>query len=166
MLEEILPVVTRTLGDKHVGMTMTRGNLARAYVLCERWAEAEALLSGLLESVPEDHPDSINTRSGLVHVRIRKGKLAEAEEDCARLLAVVRRKRDPILAPDSPRAIAIHEQMLEIYRLQNRPAELETLSREMPALNVPSLRKRFDMLPIQRILRRESELDRLHGQWA
>lgn len=34
ILEEIIPVVIRTLGEKHVGMSMTRANLVHAYSLC------------------------------------------------------------------------------------------------------------------------------------
>ncbi|EXJ96108.1 hypothetical protein A1O1_01234 [Capronia coronata CBS 617.96] len=156
-LEAIIPVVVRTLGEKHVGMTMTKSNLARAYVLCERWAEAETLLTGLVDVIPPRHPDSIHNRSGLVHVKIRMGKLAEAERDCLALVDDVECKK--IIDPDSPRAGIIYEQLLEIYQLQDRGAELEAVRKKVPSIQPPAAKKRFDMLPVHRLLRRESELE-------
>ncbi|KIW84514.1 hypothetical protein Z517_03764 [Fonsecaea pedrosoi CBS 271.37] len=145
LLEAILEVVSRTLGDTH------------------RWKEAESLLKSLLKVIPLDHPDSVNVRSGLVHVQIRRRNLAEAEAGCLELFDMMKDKRfKEILAPGNPRALKIYEQMLQIYRLQNRPAELQALSVKVPAAKVSSPRARFDMLPIQKILRRESELDRLY----
>ncbi|KIW96618.1 uncharacterized protein Z519_02009 [Cladophialophora bantiana CBS 173.52] len=65
------------------------------------------------------------------------------------------------MAPGRPRALDIYEQMIEIYHLQNRTAELQALSLNGPAAKVPLARERFDILLIQEILRWESELDRL-----
>ncbi|KAG9783967.1 hypothetical protein KCU88_g2950, partial [Aureobasidium melanogenum] len=161
ILEAILPVVERTLGEKHVGMTMTRSNLARAYVLCQRWDEAECLLSGLIDNIPREHPDSVNTRSGLVHVRIRMGKLSPAERDCLALIDEIEHNKTN--GPASPRALAIYEQLLEIYRLQNRKPDLQALLAKMPAIQPPTPTRRFDMFPVQRISRTESELGRLIG---
>ncbi|KAL2427226.1 hypothetical protein ABEF95_002489 [Exophiala dermatitidis] len=161
ILEAILPVVERTLGEKHVGMTMTRSNLARAYVLCQRWDEAECLLSGLIDNIPREHPDSVNTRSGLVHVRIRMGKLSPAERDCLALIDEI--EHNKTTGPASPRALAIYEQLLEIYRLQNRKPDLQALLAKMPAIQPPTPTRRFDMFPVQRISRTESELGRLIG---
>lgn len=155
MLEAIIPVVERTLGESHVGMTMTRSNLARAYVLCERWVEAENILSGLVHMIPSEHPDSIHNLSGLVHVRIRMGKLTEAERDSVALVHEIECKKT--IAPDSPRALTIYEQLLEIYSLQNRGPELEALLKRVPDIQPPLPKRRFDMLPVQRILRRERE---------
>lgn len=161
-LKSILGVVERTLGEKHVGMTMTKSNLARAYVLCEQWEAAEKELRDLITNIPPDHIDTINARSGLVHVLIRMGKLAEAEADCGSLLAMIKDARfKKILLPDSPRVLKIYEQMLEIYHLQNRTEELRVLSLAVPAAKVPLAKERFEMLPVQRVLRTESELDRL-----
>lgn len=159
LLESIVPVVTRTLGDEHVGMTMTRSNLARAYVLCERWTDADHLLRELLKVIPSGHPDRINTMSGLVHVEIRMGRLDEAERDCLALLDLISTKK--ILPPDSPRTVAINEQLLEIYTLQNRTSDMEILKKRLPVLNTPPTSRRFEMQPLRRILRRESELNKL-----
>ena len=162
LLEKIEPTVQNTLGERHVGMTLTKTNLARAYVLCKRWEDAKDQLQAVLQRVSRDHPDEILTRSGLVHVRIRMGKLAEAEEDCSKLVAMTQEKRfSNVLAPDSPQALKIIEQMLEIYHLQGRAEELKALSMRFPAAKVPSSLDRFDMLPRRNIVRSESELDRL-----
>ncbi|KAK5461376.1 hypothetical protein LTS15_003439 [Exophiala xenobiotica] len=160
-LENIIDVVRETLGDEHVGMTMTRSNLARAYVLCEHWGKAEIELSGLLEVVPSDHPDYINTLSGMVHVRIRMGKLEQAEIDCTKLVNIIQTKK--IIPVNSPRALSVYEQMMEVYQLQGRHSEMEALRKKMPTAKAPQPERRFDMMPTRRILRRESELDRLIG---
>ncbi|EXJ61348.1 uncharacterized protein A1O5_11906 [Cladophialophora psammophila CBS 110553] len=140
MLEAILEVVTRTLGDNHVAMAMARSNLARASVLCERWDEAETLLIILVKSRQSDHPDLGQHPLGL--------------RACAN-------PNWHIIAPGRPRALKIHEQMIEIYHLPNRAAESQALSLKVPATKVPLARELFDMLLIQGILRRENELDRL-----
>jgi Tetratricopeptide repeat len=67
-LESIIPVVERTLGRDHVGMNTTKGNLARAYVKCQRWGDAELVLSQMLDLIRDDHPDWIETMYGYAHV--------------------------------------------------------------------------------------------------
>ena len=57
MLEAIVPVVERTLGSAHVGMSMTRYNLATAYTAQRRWEDAEIIIKEQLEVVPPRHPD-------------------------------------------------------------------------------------------------------------
>jgi hypothetical protein len=68
LLEDIVPVVTRTLGDDHVGMSMTKSNLGRAYFVCERWKEAEEIVSPLLAGIPPSHPDLIHAMYGYAHI--------------------------------------------------------------------------------------------------
>ncbi|TVY89235.1 hypothetical protein LAWI1_G005855 [Lachnellula willkommii] len=82
ILEEIVPVVARTLGEDHVGMSMTRSNLARAYALSGHLEEAEGVLWRLLKVLPLDYPDWIHNMFGYVRVRVRQGKLAATEKDC------------------------------------------------------------------------------------
>jgi metal-responsive CopG/Arc/MetJ family transcriptional regulator len=159
ILEDIIPAVIRTLGEQHVGVTMTKTNLARAYVLSKKWTEAESLLSGLVNVIPMEHPDAVHNMSGLIHVRTRMGKLIEAEQDCLMLLDSIRSKH--ILPMNSPRVLAVHEQLLEILVLQGRLEDSESLKKRMPTLRTSLQKRRFDMLPIQKVLRRESELDRL-----
>jgi hypothetical protein len=93
LLERIEKAVARTLGERHIGMTMTSSNLARAYVQCERREGAERRLHGLISSIrPPDHLNSINARSGLVDVHIRMGKLSEAEAGCTKLIGMIQKK--------------------------------------------------------------------------
>ena len=44
MLEDIIPIVTRTLSEDHVGMMMAQSNLARAYAISKRWSDAADIL--------------------------------------------------------------------------------------------------------------------------
>lgn len=49
---EILPIVERTLGESHVGMTMTRSNLCRAYSHGDNWSDVSKLIRENREVVP------------------------------------------------------------------------------------------------------------------
>jgi tetratricopeptide (TPR) repeat protein len=88
-LTEIMPIVDRTLGEDHVGTPMTLGNLATAYGLNAEWEKAEATLERLLGRVPPDHPDRINIVLGFAKVRLRTGRIKEAEQDYRQLLATM-----------------------------------------------------------------------------
>lgn len=85
-LESLIPVVERTLGPDHVGMNMTKGNLARAYVRCQKWSDAEAMLSQMLDIINDEHPDWIETMCGYVHVQIQLAKFSQAEDNCRNML--------------------------------------------------------------------------------
>lgn len=132
MLEEIVPVVVRTLSEEHVGMFMTQSNLARAYALWKRWNEAEALLRKLTAIIQSDHPDWIHAMSGYIHVRARLGQLEETEEDCIKVLDVIHKTK--ILTLDNPRTLATTELLLGIYRAQERSDEILTLKRRVPGM--------------------------------
>ena len=80
MLEEMVPVVERTLGSAHVGMSMTRYNLASAYGGQGRWQEAETVLKQQLEVVPPRHPDWVLSMSQLAQVYEQQGRKEKAQE--------------------------------------------------------------------------------------
>ncbi len=93
MLEDIIPVVERTLGNDHVGMNMTKGNLARAYVKGERWRDAEMLLGEMLKFVNEEHPDWLETVYGFAHVKVKLGKTDQAEDEYRRIVSILGRRK-------------------------------------------------------------------------
>lgn len=133
MLEELVPVVERTLGQQHVGMSMTKGNLARAYVQCERWEDAEKLLVQMLSLINDDHPDWIHSMSGYVHVQIHFGRLEEAEKNCKAMLHKISPTKVP--GKNDPRAVKAAEQLANIYRGTGRSDELSILKAQFPELD-------------------------------
>lgn len=133
MLEDIIPIVARTLGDAHVGMTMTKGNLAKAYVNSGRWIQAEQMLAQILKSTPTDHPDWVQTISGYVYVQIQLQQWGDAERNCLNVLDQIRRKK--VLARDNPRIIVIAEQLAHIYLATGRPDESKALRAEFSAMH-------------------------------
>ena len=145
LLEDLIPVVVRTLGETHVGMTMTKANLARAYVLCERWTDAEATLRIILSTLNDDHPDWIHTLSGLVHVHIKLGNYVEAEKNCDQMLHHIKFKK--ALKIDSPRTIAIAEQLARIYASTGRLGRIPALKAQFPAMDMEDFRTSFSILP-------------------
>ncbi|KAG9249104.1 hypothetical protein BJ878DRAFT_151483 [Calycina marina] len=92
-LESIIPVVQRTLGGDHVGMNMTKGNLARAHIKCQRWSDAEFVLSQMLDHIKDDHPDWFETMHGYVHVQIQQGKTSQATQSYEFILRNFEKKR-------------------------------------------------------------------------
>jgi tetratricopeptide (TPR) repeat protein len=139
ILDKVVPILRRTLGDAHPGMSMTKANLTQAYVRAERWGEAETLLKELLEIVPKDHPDSIVAMLGYIYVRTATGRMEEAETDCLKVLDVIAREK--VLSADSPRTLAIAEQLSLIYRKQERWNELEALKAKYPSINTSGKRQ-------------------------
>jgi hypothetical protein len=133
MLQKIIPIVTRTLGNNHVGMSMTKSNLARAFALCEDWASAEELLGPLTNVIPVDHPDWIHMKYGHVRIQVRLGNLDAVEKECVQLLDQITRSK--ILGMENPRTIAIAEELLKVYRSQNRLAEIDALKNRVPAMD-------------------------------
>ena len=142
ILEKVVPVVLRTLGKKHPGMSMAKANLAQAYVRAERWSEAERLLDDLLADVPKDHPDFIVAMLGHIHVMIALGHLEEAERDCLMALDMV--LKDQALRKDGRRPLAIVDHLSTVYTKQQRWTELQALRAEYPALDQPS-REQFNI---------------------
>ncbi|KAL8669551.1 MAG: hypothetical protein Q9168_005859 [Polycauliona sp. 1 TL-2023] len=145
MLENIIPIVTRTLGDDHVGMTMTKGNLAKAYVNCGRWEHAERVLTEILKSTPTDHPDWVQTISGHVYVQIHLQHWHEAEAECINVLEKIRKRK--VLAKDNPRTIVIAEQLAYIYDSIGRPDESKALRAEFSAMRTGSADKLYRIIP-------------------
>jgi tetratricopeptide (TPR) repeat protein len=92
LLLSIIPAVTRTLTDVHVGMQMTKGNLARAYVRCQRLSDAEDTLKDLIATISstEDNPNLVEIKCGYADVLIRMGKLVEAQRVCNEVLTYLR----------------------------------------------------------------------------
>lgn len=145
LLEDLIPVVVRTLGEKHIGMTMTKANLARAYVLCEKWADAESILRVILSTVSDDHPDWIHTLSGLVHVQINLGRWDEAEKNCDQMLDHIKIKKT--LEVDNPRTIAIAEQLARVYASTGRLDRVPALKAQFPAMDTEDFKRSFAILP-------------------
>ena len=134
ILEYVVPIVSRTLGERHVGMTMTKSNLALAYVIAKKWNEAEITLRDVLARVPEDHPDRIHIMSGFTYVKICIGKLDEAEEDGLGLLEQIKNQK---MSVKSSRTRAIVEQLAVVYRKQGRTEALGELLKKYPGAEAP-----------------------------
>ena len=136
ILDKVVPIVRRTLGEEHPGMSMTKANLTQAYVRAKRWGEAETLLEELLKTVSKDHPDSLVAMLGYIYVRTATGRMQEAEADCLNVLDVIAREK--VLSVDSPRTLAIVEQLSLIYMKQERWKELEALKTKYPSISQSS----------------------------
>lgn len=134
MLEGIIPTVIRTLGEDHVGMSMTKGNLVRAYSLNKRWDDAERTLQGLLSAIGPTHPNWISFMCGYIHVRTKMGRLKETEGDCNKCLDAISKHK--IIPLDEPRTLGTAETLLEIYREQGREDDILALKIRVPALEI------------------------------
>ncbi|KIW02607.1 uncharacterized protein PV09_06055 [Verruconis gallopava] len=133
MLKRIIPIVSRTLGDNHAGMSMTKGNLARALALCGEWVSAEKVLGPLLNAMPAEHPDWIHAKYGYIRIQARLGQSDEVERSCNALLDQIAKGK--ILSLDNPRTTAIAEELFKVYRAKNRLAEIRALKKRIPSLD-------------------------------
>ncbi|KAF2186508.1 TPR-like protein [Zopfia rhizophila CBS 207.26] len=148
ILEDIVPVVSRTLGDEHVGMSLTRSNLGRAYFMAERWKEAEETVRPLLAMIPSDHPDWIHNMYGYAHIQLKLGLTVESEKNCIKLLDKITQTK--CLALDHPRTVAIADLLLRIYRLQGRENDVAAMKKKVPAADEIDSENRFDPYSIRR----------------
>ncbi|MCJ1391776.1 hypothetical protein MMC18_004641 [Xylographa bjoerkii] len=142
ILDKIMPILRRTLGEAHLGMSLAKANLTQAYVRAERWAEAETLLDDLLKVVQKDHPDSIVARLGYIYVRTVTGRMEEAKKECLQVLDVIAKEK--ILSANSPRTLSIVEQLSLIYTKQERWNDLEALKIKYRSID-PSGKKQFNI---------------------
>ncbi|KAH8422393.1 uncharacterized protein LDX57_000149 [Aspergillus melleus] len=146
ILEQIIPIVERTLGKDHVGMMMTKGNLCRAYIYCERWKEASELIRDLHEIVKPDHPDRIHLYWGYTYVLLHEGKLDEAETCCNTILSNVANTRN--LELQSPRVLAVAEILLAILSKQDRRDEIVQLKARFPRIGGEETMQSIDHMPL------------------
>ena len=132
ILEEIIPVVIRTLGEEHVDTSFIKSNLARAYARCRRWNKAEAIFSTLVTTISSNHPDWITAMLGYIHARTQQGRLEETESDCEKILNVIIQIK--LLPLDDLQTLAIAEQLFKIYHSQARPERIAALQRRVPSM--------------------------------
>ena len=135
ILDKVAPILRRTLGEAHPGMSMMKANLTQAYVRAGRWGEAETVLKDVLQLVPKDHPDWIVAKLGYIRVLTATERLGEAETDCLKVLSVI--AKDKVLSADSPRVLVIAEQLSLIYKKQERWNELDVLKAKYPLIDQP-----------------------------
>jgi tetratricopeptide (TPR) repeat protein len=148
MLEGIIPIVQRTLGENHIGMSMTQNNLGLAYYAAERWKEAEGMIRPSLAKLPPDHPDWIHTMYGLAHIEMKLGHVNEAEKECTNLLDIITQKK--IIALDSPRTAAIADLLLSIYRMQGREDDIAKLKQKFPRTESITSEERYDPYAVRK----------------
>lgn len=133
MLEEAQLIVRRTLGEEHAGMTMTKANLARAYILSNKWDKASLLVRQVREVVPDGHPDRVHTEWGHAYVLFhREDKVEEAEQSCLTILSWVFENRR--LEPTNATVVATIELLKQIYRSQGRDDKLQDLKIKYPQM--------------------------------
>lgn len=115
-LEEIVPAVARTLGENHIGMRMTKGNLARAYGRSGRWEEADRCLSEIMPDIDEDDPDWVRSKIAHARIQIRLDRLSEAERNCQLALRRLESPSQSLFA--RIRALSLTEILLSLRGLK------------------------------------------------
>jgi tetratricopeptide (TPR) repeat protein len=86
MLDAMIPVVVRTVGHRHVGMNMTKYNLARAYNALGRWLDGEKVLINQIGHLFSTHPDHIIATAELAWVYKNLKRFDEAEKSYLNVL--------------------------------------------------------------------------------
>jgi tetratricopeptide (TPR) repeat protein len=148
ILEAIVPIVVRTLGEDHVGMNMTRTNLAKAYFMSERWKEAEETVRPSLVGIPQNHPDWIHTMYGYSHILFKLGRMDDAEKRCNEMMDKITQTKS--FPPSHPRTISIAELLLNIYRHRGDDEKIAIIKEKVPAAGVAENQDQFDPYAIRR----------------
>jgi tetratricopeptide (TPR) repeat protein len=149
ILEPVIAIAIRTLGPNHAGTTMTRGNLARAYVRCQRWSEAEALLVETVGAVSRENRDWVHVVSGYVHVLMQLQRWDDAERNCRDVLdfASSKTKKQKSLTVDGSRVVAVAEQLAQIYHATGRSGEVKALKERFPAMDERVVHTGYRFIP-------------------
>ncbi|KAI0868247.1 hypothetical protein GGS24DRAFT_223260 [Hypoxylon argillaceum] len=149
ILEEIMPIVIRTLSDDHVGIIMTKANLSRAYIRTNQWEQAGGLIKSLRNLFPPDHSDWVQAEWGYAYYVLHYEDDPEAAEQCCKtIMAKVFQTKN--LSPSNSRVIATAEILLRIYEEQGRTDEIEKLKQRFPDLGSNQARISIDNLPLPR----------------
>ena len=149
ILEEIVPIVARTLGDDHVGMFMTKGNLCRAYVRSDQWEQAGELIKWLRKMVPPDHPDWVYAGWGYAYYVLHYENDAETAERCCKAI-MSKVFETNIISASNARVIATAEILLRIYEEQGRMSEIDKLKETFPSIGNAKAGASVDSLPLPR----------------
>lgn len=168
-LEEIVPAVIRTLGENHIGMRMTKSNLAQAYAKSGRWGDADQCLLQIIPGIHEDDPDWIRSKIGHARIQIRLNKLAEAEDTCQSVLARLATPEQSLLTKlrsltwinillnlrgfkqDTSAGTRVRQQataglLAEVFERRGNREGLEELRHRYPDLDEDTLEKEFEIL--------------------
>lgn len=125
-----------TLGKQHVGMRMTKGNLARAYAFCGRCVDAESALLDVLDGVDDNHPDWFECMYGYVRIETQLGHIAEAEKTCQTMLRKVMSD-----GTKSPRFRLTLELLANIYLRSGQAEQLSLLRKRHTWMNVDNIER-------------------------
>ena len=113
----------RVLSPDHPDTLRSRNNLAYAYQVAGRTAEAIPLLERTLADFERvlgpDHPNTLNSRNNLAMAYQDAGRIAEAIPLHERTLA----DRERILGPDHPSTLTSRNNLAYGYRVAGRTAE-------------------------------------------
>ena len=132
MLDAMIPIVVRTLGEQHIGMNMTKYNLARAYNALGRWRDGETVLRKQIGSIPSWHPDYVAAITELAWVCRNLNRLDEAEELYLKAIAAMTAGRERGINVLKVRRIA--NELKEIYQLRGQVSKADELETEAAAL--------------------------------
>lgn len=152
VLEEIVPIVDRTLGSRHVGMILTKSNLCRSYILCDRIREAREMSRDLLEVTTPEHSDWVHAKWGHAYILFLEGQKAGCKMCCTELLAHIETAK--VFEPDNPRVISIADLLYRVYSKQGCQQEAEQLKAKNPLLFDKSTLHSVYPLPLRPLRRR------------
>ncbi|KAI1419968.1 hypothetical protein F5Y12DRAFT_720093 [Xylaria sp. FL1777] len=147
ILEEIIPTVTRTWGDDHVGMFMTKGNLSRAYIRSDQWELAGEVIKWLRKIVPLNHSDWVYAEWGYAYYALHHENDADTAERCCKTI-MSKVFETKILSSSNARVIATAEILLRIYEEQGRSLEVKELKRKFPNVRSKKAKAFVDKSPL------------------
>jgi tetratricopeptide (TPR) repeat protein len=122
-LKDSLAVREAALGPDHPDTLESRNNLAEAYRLAGRAADAVPLFEGVIKAfeakLGPDHPDTLTSRNNLAVAYLAAGRSAAA----VRLAEAVLKARESKLGPDHPLTLSSRNNLATAYGEVGRMAE-------------------------------------------
>lgn len=129
LLERVLSVRTRELGEDHPETLRAMSHLANVYWFQERFDQVEALDRKTLESRQRvlglDHPDTLRSMNALATTLFSRARYAQAAELFERALAAQRRQ----LGESHPDTLQLMNNLAAAYTEMGRYREAEPMAR-------------------------------------
>lgn len=135
MIQDIIPIIIRTLGKQHIGMQMTKFNLARAFNALGKWHEGEKILRRQVGNLIPTHSDFLITIAELAWTCKNLGCLDEAEKSYQ--IALDATLKMQALGVSRRRTRKIIDQLKEIYISQGRNEKIQEVESKMAPIMIP-----------------------------
>lgn len=133
VMEHVIPIIERILGDHRVYLHMAYGSLARAYAYDFQWQKAEAAIAKIYNTIDPSAPHSTMVSAAYARLQFRAGNYEASEKTLRQLLD--NRVYGTTKGVSSPATQNVLEQLAVLYKYTGQTEKLGALKKIIPKVN-------------------------------